>query len=137
MINAYSQLLVQEFKGGLGSEASTCVKFISDGTKRMRELLSDLLAYTQVTSEGDQAVEFVDVNQVFQKALQNCKMATEETRATITSECPSAWLALESKFASSGRTKPSILMKRLLPTRTTGEPLDFRSGDFERRTFRP
>ena len=47
MITNYSQLLVKH-RGELDEEAALCVKFITAGTQRMRELLADLLVYTQV-----------------------------------------------------------------------------------------
>src|SRR5262249_23613521 len=85
MITAYSQLLVKGYRGQLEGEASTCVQFIAEGTKRMRELLADLLAYTQLTGEG-QVLERVDLNHVFQTAVQNCETAIEETGASVTSD---------------------------------------------------
>lgn len=85
MITAYSQLLVKGYTGNLDGEASTCVEFITEGTKRMRELLADLLVYTQVTGEGQEPVKAVDLQEVFERALQNCMAAVEETGAAVTS----------------------------------------------------
>jgi PAS domain S-box-containing protein len=84
MITSFSQLLLEGYRGQLDAEASTCVEFITQSTKRMRELLADLLAYTQVSGDGQQAVELVDLNRVFQKALENCKTAIEEGKASVT-----------------------------------------------------
>ena len=85
MITAYSQLLVQGYRGQPDGEASTCVQFISEGTKRMHELLADLLAYTQLTGDS-QALEQVDLNHIFQTAVQNCQAAIEETGGSVTSD---------------------------------------------------
>ena len=86
MITSYSQLLLKGYRGQLDGEAETCIGFITDGTKRMRDLLADLLAYTQVTGDGQGAIDSIDLNHVFQTALQNCKTAIEETGAVITSD---------------------------------------------------
>jgi PAS domain S-box-containing protein len=86
MITSYSQLLLKGYRGQLDGEAATCIEFITDGTKRMRELLADLLAYTQVASEHQEAGEPIDFNQVFHIVLANCKATIDETGASITSE---------------------------------------------------
>jgi PAS domain S-box-containing protein len=87
MISSYSQLLVSGYQGDLSGEAALCVKFITEGTHRMRELLADLLAYTQVNGSHD-AVESasVDLGRVFSITLQNCKTAIEEADAIVTSD---------------------------------------------------
>jgi light-regulated signal transduction histidine kinase (bacteriophytochrome) len=86
MVTTYSRLLLKGYRGQLEGEAATCVEFINDGTKRMRELLSDLLAYTQVSSDGHRALESIDLNRAFEKAFQNYKAAIEETGASVTSD---------------------------------------------------
>ena len=88
MITAYSQLLVKGYRGELDGEAGTCLEFIVEGTRRMRELLSNLLAYTQLTEkrEDTEPTGLVDVNQVFEKVLENCKAAIDEAKAIVTSD---------------------------------------------------
>src|SRR5215469_8076808 len=39
MITSYSQLPLRGYRGQLNGDAATCVDYITDGTKRMRELL--------------------------------------------------------------------------------------------------
>jgi len=85
MITSYSQLLLKGYRGQLDGEAATCVAFITEGTGRMRELLADLLAYTQVSRDGHGIIAPVDLNEIFETALQNCKAAIDETKATVTS----------------------------------------------------
>jgi PAS domain S-box-containing protein len=86
MITSYSQLLVKGYRGQLDGEAPVCVQFITEGTKRMRELLADLLAYTRLTGDDPEAAESIDLNLVFQKTLENCKAAIEENKASVTSD---------------------------------------------------
>lgn len=86
MVTSYSQLLVKTCQGQLSSEASVCVENITDGTKRMRGLLADLLAYTQLSGEAEEPDERVSLNLVFQKAAENCKTAIDESEAIVTVE---------------------------------------------------
>jgi PAS domain S-box-containing protein len=83
MVTSYSQLLVSGFRGQLDAEAALCVDFIGRGTGRMRELLSDLLNYTQLSVEEQTQAELVDLNSVFQKAVENLRSSMEESHATI------------------------------------------------------
>ena len=48
MITAYSQLLIKSYPGEFDSKASIFVDNIVEGTTPMRDLLSDLLAYTEI-----------------------------------------------------------------------------------------
>jgi PAS domain S-box-containing protein len=85
MITSYSQLLLQSYNGPVENEAAVCVNFISEGTKRMRALLADLLAYTQVNASEQRSVELIDVNRVFQKAIENLETAIADSKAVVTS----------------------------------------------------
>jgi light-regulated signal transduction histidine kinase (bacteriophytochrome) len=51
----------------------------------MRELLADLLAYTQLNQDPSEA-ESVDLNLVFQKEVEDLKTAIEESSAVVTSD---------------------------------------------------
>lgn len=85
MMASYSQLLVKNYRGQFDGEAAMCIQFITEGTKRMRELLADLLAYTQVTGEA-QELGSVELNEVLRTAVENCRAAIEETGAKVTSD---------------------------------------------------
>jgi PAS domain S-box-containing protein len=84
MITTYSQLLLKGYRGQLEGQAGLCVQNIADGTKRMRDLLADLLSYTQLTTDGQESSEVADLNTVHEKALHNLKAAIEENAAVIT-----------------------------------------------------
>jgi PAS domain S-box-containing protein len=83
MITSYSQMLVKGYHEQPDGEASLCVKFITEGTRRMRELLAGLLAYTQVSQDPREA-ESVNLNLVFQKEVEDLKTAIEESGAVVT-----------------------------------------------------
>lgn len=86
MIASYSQLLVSGYREGPNEEADMCVGFITEGTRRMSELLTDLLAYTGVGGYEAQAEELVDLNATFANATANLQTAIEESGAVVTSE---------------------------------------------------
>src|SRR5207237_588771 len=77
---------VKKHKAQMDPEASVCIEFITDGARRMRELLSDLLAYTRLTAQEQETVELIHFDQVFNEVLGNCKVAIEEAQAIVTSD---------------------------------------------------
>ena len=86
MIASYSELLLKGRRGQLNQEESTCIEFITEGAKRMRGLLVDLLAYTQVADDRQGKANPIDLNHVFQIAVANCRAAADDAKATITSD---------------------------------------------------
>jgi PAS domain S-box-containing protein len=84
MITMFSQLLVRGYRGQLDGEAGLFVENIVDGTRRMRELLSDLLSYTELNADEREPASSVDLNAVCQSAIQNLQGAIEESGAVIT-----------------------------------------------------
>jgi signal transduction histidine kinase len=94
MITAYTELLVDEYFRTLpasGSQrasendgrASEFVKYIVGGTQRMRELLTDLLAYTEIAGNAAQPPEPVDLNEVLLRVRQTLGMAIKEAKAEL------------------------------------------------------
>ena len=81
MVTLYSQLLVREC-GGAEGEVGTYCEYIVGGTRRMHDLLSDLLAYVEV-STGPQQMEQIDVNSAIEKVKENLKISIEESHAVI------------------------------------------------------
>ena len=85
MITSYSQLLIESLHGDLDGEAQLCVDFISRGAKQMRNLLANLLTYTEAGAASWEANEFIDLNATFQKVKDNLRLAIAESGAIITS----------------------------------------------------
>jgi len=98
MITAYSQLLIKSHAGEFTDEARTFVRNIADGTARMRELLSDLLAYTEIRGRGDEPVELVDLNATLDDVRQDLKASIDESGALVTSDDLPAVRALRAHF---------------------------------------
>jgi len=86
MITIYSQLLAATFPGGLDNEASTFVNYVVGGAQRMRELIADLLAYTEVGSQPEEPAEAVDLNAVMEIVIQNLKVSIADTGAAVTAD---------------------------------------------------
>ena len=83
MITAYSQLLIKSYPGQFGSEASVFVGNIVDGTTRMRDLLADLLAYTEIRGRDEEPLEVIDLNTVIEDVRQNLKASIDENSAVL------------------------------------------------------
>ena len=75
-------LLESWYKGKLGAEADTFIGYAVDGTKRMQQLIKDLLLYSRVTSRG-QVFKPVHCEGVVQHAIDNLKIAIEESEVKI------------------------------------------------------
>jgi light-regulated signal transduction histidine kinase (bacteriophytochrome) len=85
MITAYSQLLIKSYPGEFDSKASIFVDNIVEGTTRMRDLLSDLLAYTEIRNPDEEPMESVDLNVVVDNVRQKLKTSIDESGAVVTS----------------------------------------------------
>ncbi len=86
MITSYAQLLLRTCRAEHNEDASVCVEFIRDGTRRMRELLSDLLTYTQITAREQQEQEEIDLNLVLRSAAENLRTAIDDSGAVVTND---------------------------------------------------
>jgi PAS domain S-box-containing protein len=84
VITSYSQLLLQGFRGQLEGDAAIYVRFITESAHRMRELLSDLLTYTQVGVDSAAFSGNVDLNLILQEALANLRVMIADSKAEIT-----------------------------------------------------
>jgi len=85
-ITAYAQLLARKCHGPLDTESAWCVDKIVDGATRMRELLTDLLAYSELGSHPQGAVGPVNLNSVVESVTENLKASIDENHAVVTSE---------------------------------------------------
>lgn len=85
MITTYSQLLIRSYRGQLSGDAAMYLKYIGQGTTRMRELLADLLSYAQLTADERESPEVIDLNAALEKAKQNLQAAIEESASAVTS----------------------------------------------------
>ena len=83
MVNSYLQLLEHRYTGKLDQQGREFITFAIDGARRMEALIHDLLEYSRVDIRG-RSFESTDGEQVFQAALDNLKVALEESGAVVT-----------------------------------------------------
>jgi signal transduction histidine kinase len=100
MITAYSEMLVARRDRGDKSQLDEFVKYIAGGTARMRELLADLLAYSEIAGSTDRPAEVVDLNAVIQNSLDMLKIRVDETQADVSVGAMPLVLAHENRIAS-------------------------------------
>ncbi|MGZ7210071.1 MAG: sensor histidine kinase, partial [Methanobacterium sp.] len=82
-ISSFTQLLELRYKDQMDSNADEFIEFIVNATKRMQDLIKDLLEYSRVTTRGN---EFIPVNteDILQKTISNLHAAISESEAEIT-----------------------------------------------------
>lgn len=69
MVASYTELLAQRYKGKLDERGDKYIFYAVDGAKRMQRLVSDLLAYSRVGSEG-KPLETVATDAVLARVLE-------------------------------------------------------------------
>jgi signal transduction histidine kinase len=82
-INNYAQLVVRKIGGHLDETTTEYLGFITDGAKRMQEMLTDLLAYTRVGGPAS-ACSAVDCDALLGRVLTQLQMVIQEARAEVT-----------------------------------------------------
>jgi signal transduction histidine kinase len=82
VVSNFSQLLANRYEGKLDEKADQFIEFIVDGSKRMQNLINDLLIYSRVQTT-EQVFREVDSSHAVEMALANLKLAIEESGATI------------------------------------------------------
>jgi len=84
-VKIYSELLTQRFSSKLDGQALEFLRYLRAGAARMELLVSDLLAYTQVSKRED-GPEFVDANAALKLVLEGMASSISESGARITSD---------------------------------------------------
>ncbi len=85
MVSSYLQLLERNYKGKLDSDADEFIGYAVDGASRMRQLIDDLLAYSRVSTHGNERVP-TDCNAVLDHVLANLQIAIRDSQASVTHE---------------------------------------------------
>lgn len=85
LVTNYVQLLARRYQGELDEDADEFIGYALEGTDRMRNLLADLLAYSQV---GTSVKEFVRVSleETLKRVTDNLQLVIEANNAVITHE---------------------------------------------------
>ncbi len=90
MVSSYVQLLSKRYQGKLDKDADEFIAYASDGAVRMQKLINDLLSYSRVGTRGG-AFQETDVEAALNRALENLKVAIDETKAVITHDKCQYW----------------------------------------------
>jgi light-regulated signal transduction histidine kinase (bacteriophytochrome) len=82
-VTAFCQLLQNEYEQRLDENAQIYIRYAVDGAQRMKTLVSDLLDYSRVETQGN-PLEPTDANKACDEAIGNLAVAIDECDATIT-----------------------------------------------------
>jgi signal transduction histidine kinase len=82
MISSFVQLLAKRYRGKLDANAEEFIRFAVDGTRRMYELIDDLLMYSRLDTAGSVNAS-VDSQMALQRALENLHVAIAESGAIV------------------------------------------------------
>ena len=82
MVSSYVNLLQENYKGKLDSDANDFINFAVDGSNRMRKLINGLLEYSRI-SRTERVLEDIDLNDVLKDVLSNLQTRIKETDAEI------------------------------------------------------
>lgn len=82
MISGFTKLLESKYKDKLDERGHEYIWFIVDGSKRMSELISDLLSYSRVTTKAAPFTK-VDLNKVLSYILTDLKFSVMESEVSI------------------------------------------------------
>jgi light-regulated signal transduction histidine kinase (bacteriophytochrome) len=82
MVASYTELLAQRYKGQLDERADKYIFYAVDGARRMQQLVSDLLAFARVGSQG-KPLQPVDCNEVLADVLHMLGPRLTAAQATV------------------------------------------------------
>lgn len=82
MVASYTELLADEYRGKFDPQADRWMQYVTDGAKRMRELIDNLLEYSRIGAQQEPMCP-VDLREVADLALTNLHMSLRETHCRI------------------------------------------------------
>lgn len=83
MVITYSQLLEKRYRSRLDTEADQLLSVLQNSASRMRQLISDLLAYSRTIAEVDRHFAPVHLSASITEALANCQVAVAEAHGSV------------------------------------------------------
>ena len=82
-VSTFTQLLARRYKDQLDEEAHEYIRYAVEGAMRMNELIHDLLAYSRIAMQ-EVTPQQVSMEAIFSTALDNLRLAIEESKAIVT-----------------------------------------------------
>ena len=83
MVSSYVELLGRRYSGKLDERAEKYIYFAVDGATRMQRLITDLLAYSRVGTQGGELAP-TDTAPAVKEALSNLEVAVADSKARVT-----------------------------------------------------
>jgi signal transduction histidine kinase len=117
MVTSYVQLLAKRYQGKLDTDAEEFVNYAVEGATRMQELITDLLDYSRVHTQGQPFVK-TDVEEVLTRILLLMRLQIEDSNAVVTYDALPSVLADASQL---GQVLQNLL-SNALKFRKAGEP---------------
>jgi PAS domain S-box-containing protein len=97
MVTTFMQLVSERCSGKLDAESNEFIGYAVDGALRMRQLVSDLLTYSRVSSNPEET-EPVDFEQLLPEVLRDLDVMIQESDARITHDPMPTALAVRSQI---------------------------------------
>jgi light-regulated signal transduction histidine kinase (bacteriophytochrome) len=86
------ELFQKEYSGRLGPDADEIIRFITEATDRMRQMVLDLLNYSQI-ARASIVISAINMEAVLATALSNLQLAIANAKARITFDpLPTLWM---------------------------------------------
>jgi signal transduction histidine kinase len=87
MVTCYNQLLAKKYQGALDETADQYIEFSVAGSKRMQQLVKDLLTYaTSLHERGERKRTMTDTAALLQTVMADLHLAISESAAVITAD---------------------------------------------------
>jgi light-regulated signal transduction histidine kinase (bacteriophytochrome) len=81
-ITCFVQLLEKRYQGKLDQDADEFIGFIVSGTKRMEQLINDLLAYSRVNTRRE-PLSLMKIEDALQSAMLNLNYVLEDSKGSV------------------------------------------------------
>jgi PAS domain S-box-containing protein len=82
MISSFTQLLEKKYRDKLDQDGKDYIKFTVDGSRRMYNLINDLLAFSRVTTKG-RDFSRIEISKVLTDVVRNLKSLIEKRAVSI------------------------------------------------------
>ncbi|KAA5606778.1 hypothetical protein F1188_05465 [Roseospira marina] len=82
IVSSYAGLLRRRYRGQLDSDADTFIDFVTDGARRLHDMIGDLLEYSRI-KRADSPFEVVDLNTVLARVLSNLNASIREADVIV------------------------------------------------------
>ncbi|MBC7475250.1 MAG: PAS domain S-box protein [Candidatus Sericytochromatia bacterium] len=85
VISSYTNLLARKYKDKLDKDGGEFIQYITDGTKRMKDLIEGILNYSKIQKD-QQNIQSIDLNEIIKTVLANLDFSIKNNNAKITYE---------------------------------------------------